>query len=258
VHYQDPHGPYTPPEAHKIFEGANAGPRYDERTSKQLDHYDGEIHYLDASLGRLFAALKERGLWDDLVVVLLGDHGEQFGEHGHAGHGWQLFNEELHVPLVLKPGRVDAPRSIERVASTVDLLPTILSFAGVEKPSGLPGISLLDEAGLAERRGVFAEIHRKLAFHAYVDANARKLIVDCRDDGDEANPKDGTRRIVGLYDAAAKEEPLIEDAALEAALHAEYLAVLDRVKRAKITPSSNDVLPSAETIERLQALGYTK
>jgi arylsulfatase A-like enzyme len=261
LHYLDPHGPYTPPSQHMIFEGVDENPRYDERTARQIDHYDAEIHCLDAGLGRLFAGLKERGVWDDLVVVLIGDHGEQFGERGHFGHGWQLYNEELRVPLVLKPGRTPNGRSIDRVASNVDLLPTVLAQAGVEVPAGLPGVSLLDDAGLAARRGVFSEIERKLSFRSFVDASGKKLIVDSREEEDDPdavarpNPAD---KIVGLYDAAAADEPAIEDEALRKELRGELLAILDRVNRAKITPISNEVLPSAETIERLRALGYVK
>ena len=257
LHYLDPHGPYTPPPAHKLFEGANAGGRYDERTSKQLDHYDGEIHYLDASLGRLFASLKEKGIWEDLVVVIVGDHGEQFGERGNFGHGWKLYNEELRVPLLFKPGRGSTGRSIDRVVSNVDLLPTILAKAGAKIPAGLPGTSLLDDAALAARSCVFAEIERKLSFRAVVDAEGRKLIVDTRQDEEDPDPR-AALKIVGLHDATKEDEPAIEDPELERRLSSEYLAILDRVMKARVTPSSNEVLPSAETIERLRALGYVR
>lgn len=263
VHYLDPHAPYKPPKDHDIYSGALENARYIAPIQKELNRYDGEIHYLDASLGRLFAGLAAKGVYDDLVIVLLGDHGEQFGEHGNKGHGWQLFNEELRVPLILKPGRGEtgrgaSGRSIDSVVSIIDVLPTLLVLADVTRPVGLPGVSLLDERALAARPGVFAEIDRRLSLRGYVGANGRKLVLGSLDEKVKFDPAEPLRDIVGLFDWRTPEKAPIEDAPLLREMENEFVEVLGRVNRAKITPTSRGVVPSAETLEHLNGLGYVK
>src|SRR5208337_1715200 len=87
VHLYDPHDPYDPPEPYK---------------SKFRDPYDGEIAYADAMLGRLFASLKSAGLYDGSLIAMMADHGEAFGEHGERTHGIFLYDETIHVPLLIK------------------------------------------------------------------------------------------------------------------------------------------------------------
>ncbi|MFN0009156.1 MAG: sulfatase [Planctomycetota bacterium] len=258
LHYLDPHEPYSPPDDHRIFAGQPLRGSYSPQMVENLDRYDGEIHYLDASLGRLFAELRAKGIYDDLVIVLLGDHGEQFEEHGHLGHGWQLFNEELRVPLVVKPGRTTQGRTIESVVSIVDVLPTILALTGQEAPAAMQGVNLLDERALAARRGVFAEIARRFSFRACVNAAGKKLIVELPWEDQGGDPQAPARRLVGVFEAASRDEPAIEDTNLQRELEAELQKMLDLVTRAKIAPSSDKVLPIDETIQRLRALGYAK
>ena len=258
LHYLDPHGPYEPPEGHRHFEGQPGTGTYGKWMQKCLDRYDGEIHYLDQSLGRLFAELRAKGLWDDLAIVLIGDHGEQFGERGHEGHGWQLYNEELRVPLLVKRAGAAAGRSVERVVSNVDVLPTVLDFAGAPPPPAVHGITLLDEPALAARPGVFAEIDRFLCLRAFVDAKGRKLILGSETIGeafDHANP---ASRIVGLFDATGRGEPRLDDPGLQSALEGRLREMLDLVAASKISPTSEGVRPSDETIQRLQSLGYVR
>jgi arylsulfatase A-like enzyme len=239
LHYLDPHAPYKPPKGHDIYQGGLPPTRFPAPMAKDVDHYDGEIHSLDASLGRLFAGLAAEGVYDDLVIVLLGDHGEQFGEHGNKGHGWQLFNEELHVPLVVKPGRMEAKggqtgRSIHEVVSIIDVLPTVLALVDVTPPAGLPGVNLLDGEALAARRGVFAEIDRRLSLRGFVGANGKKLVLDR--EGEKFDPADPLENVVGVFDWNTPERTPIEDADLLRELEDELVAVLKRVESQKITP----------------------
>jgi len=132
VHLYDPHDPYDPPEPYK---------------SKFADPYDGEIAYADASLGKLLAELRRAGLYQTSLIAMMADHGEALGEHGERTHGFLLYDETIHVPLLIK---LPAPRagagkaaSVETRVGLVDVMPTVLESAGVPLPQGLQGESLL-------------------------------------------------------------------------------------------------------------------
>ncbi len=93
VHLYDPHAPYDPPAEFLARAGGNA--------------YDGEVAYADAQVGRLLAALRDRGAFDDAVIAVAGDHGEGLGEHGEQAHGILAYDSTLRVPLILHgPGVV--------------------------------------------------------------------------------------------------------------------------------------------------------
>jgi arylsulfatase len=159
LNYYDAHSPYgaPPPFTYAFFdEPPSETPDPEDRTSWS-DLYDGEIRFADEQLGRLFAELERRGLWDDTLVVVTADHGELFGEHGgRYGHGKTLFEEELHVPLVVKhPARdgVAAAREDARVQLT-DVFALILDRVGIDPPAGT-------QAGLPPEVGhpIVAEVY---------------------------------------------------------------------------------------------------
>jgi arylsulfatase len=148
VHYFDPHWSYAPPEPFDALFAEDTGFLEDyisEReiaeeairpnqsilpTRETINGYDGEIRYADTELGRVFERLRQRGLWDDTLVIFLGDHGEGLGEHGQIGHGW-IHREQLHVPLMMRlPGH--APRRVATPMSLVDVMPTALGLIGTE------------------------------------------------------------------------------------------------------------------------------
>jgi arylsulfatase len=121
--------------------------------------YDEEILWVDGQLGRFFDQLDARGLRDSALVVLTSDHGEAFREHGWLAHGNNLYNEVLRVPwMAWGPGV--APGHREGPAATVDILPTVLEFAGVEVPPA-GGLSLWpqlrDLAVAAPERQILAQ-----------------------------------------------------------------------------------------------------
>lgn len=104
--------------------------------------YDEEIAYVDFQLARFFSELSARGLWDDALVVLVADHGEEFVDHGDSGHGRAMYDEVVRVPLFVwwrraVPGRVDVPVSL------VDLFPTLTEAVGVEPKTDGDGVSLV-------------------------------------------------------------------------------------------------------------------
>ena len=128
LHYYDPHFP------HEIPPGETA--RFDEP-------YHDEVFFVDKQLGRVRAQLESRGQLANTLVVLAADHGEGQGEHGEGTHGYFLYQSTQHIPLILShpsmaPGSVDV-----RNASLVDILPTALTFLGLDPPAS-SGIDLLD------------------------------------------------------------------------------------------------------------------
>jgi arylsulfatase len=171
VHYQDPHGPYTPPagarERHLARElavpdgarrlpilasnfGLGGIPHYqaldgETRVAFYRAGYDAEVEALDAELGRLLDGLRERGLGPSAVVVFTADHGESLGEDDYwFGHGELLSEPLVRVPLFLRvPG--EAPRRRGDLVSLVDLLPTLTRRClGAPADPALPGRALLE------------------------------------------------------------------------------------------------------------------
>ena len=155
--YQAPHPPCSPPAEYRelyarrdLLSERNADPRawydmphwnayYDVATFRQL--YFGEISHLDAAFGRLLRKLDELGLHDNTLLVFTSDHGEMAGAHGLFGKG-VMSEESLHVPLIIRaPGQTQGGRT-DQLAATIDLLPTLLHYAGIEMAETAEGISL--------------------------------------------------------------------------------------------------------------------
>ncbi|HEY3805340.1 MAG TPA: sulfatase-like hydrolase/transferase [Kofleriaceae bacterium] len=129
VHYYDPHYAYEPHSEVPSF------------GSDRMALYDGEIRFTDMHLGRVFDELKAKGLYDKTVVVITGDHGEAFGEHGYDTHGYHLY--ETKVPLIIRvPGL--APRRATTPAGHVDIMPTLANLAGGAPTDDMMGRSLVD------------------------------------------------------------------------------------------------------------------
>ena len=115
----------------------------DYLTSLQ-EQYDTAVRYTTDQVAALFDELKARGLYDDALIVVTSDHGDEFFEHGGFGHGFSLHREVLHVPLFIKlPGQREGRTVTERVG-LVDLYPTVLEVLGLEPPDGLDGDSLVE------------------------------------------------------------------------------------------------------------------
>ena len=130
VHLYDAHDPYDPPEPYK--------------TRYAAAPYDGAIAYQDAVVGKLLRQLKLRGLYDDAIMAVMADHGESLGAHGEDAHGIFLYDETIHVPLLIKLPHLSAGgKRIENRVELVDVLPTLLQEVGIEIPKDVQGASLL-------------------------------------------------------------------------------------------------------------------
>lgn len=143
----DAHAPYQPPAGY-----ARAGAAY-----------NGEIKYADAQAGKLISALRARKLYDGALIVVAGDHGESLGAHGEETHGVFLYDETIHVPLLVKLPQNRAGKAAQHVR-LVDVASTALEVAGVPVPPQMQGQSLLRamrQAGMGEAAYARSEFSRE-------------------------------------------------------------------------------------------------
>jgi arylsulfatase A-like enzyme/tetratricopeptide (TPR) repeat protein len=148
-HIYEPHTPYAPPEPY---------------ASRYPLKYDGEIATADHIVGELIDQLKSLGVYDRALVVLLSDHGEGLNDHGEEEHGVLLYNEAIHVPLVVKlPKSQSAGGTTARPVQLLDVTPTVLGLLGLEVPKACPGVSLL-AANVPPRRIYSETFYPRLHF----------------------------------------------------------------------------------------------
>lgn len=165
LHYFDPHYNYKHHPAFsqtdwysgKLSDSMKYGEFKERASSLSPDDlryirglYGEEVLETDAELQRLFDGLSSLGLGKDLIVVVTGDHGEAFREHNHMGHGHYLYNELVHVPLVVFAPNLVTPQEIREPVSTMDVFPTLIDLLGMPKPAqsfdGLSFAPLLHES----------------------------------------------------------------------------------------------------------------
>jgi arylsulfatase A-like enzyme len=159
IHIMDPHAPYSPPAPFDMDYsqiGTSGGTEWirDEEDPEiilnpsdrdhLIDMYDGEIRWTDAQLSRLFSGLREMGLADSLLIIVVADHGDEFLEHGGVDHGHTLYQELLHVPLIISGAGLE-PAVITEPVGQFDILPTVLDYLDLENPESIDGISLLSD-----------------------------------------------------------------------------------------------------------------
>ena len=115
--------------------------------SADLDHvktlFEGEIRWVDGFLSRLLHELEARELAGNTIVALVADHGDEFFEHGEKGHQHSLYQELVHVPLILRVPGLGSGRLHDAPVEIVDVMPTLLEVLDVPLPKGLQGRSLL-------------------------------------------------------------------------------------------------------------------
>ena len=120
----------------------------DEFISQYYDWYDGSIRGMDAEIGRLLEGLQALDLADSTLVAFIGDHGEEFLDHGRTWHGHSVYGELVNVPFLLWwPGVVPAGLTVDDTVRSIDLMPTLLALSGLAAPDGIQGQSLLPLMG---------------------------------------------------------------------------------------------------------------
>ncbi|TKX59485.1 sulfatase [Halorubrum sp. SS7] len=298
VHYMDTHTPYVPAPRYirEVSDGivgthqmlhaharTSLGLEVGERTLNELRTlYQATVRQVDASVGRLLDALDAAGVRDDTAVLLAGDHGEEFQEHGHLAHYPKLYDELIHVPFVadvpgLDGGRVDGRVGLDAIP------PTVADLLGVDAPDDWHGESLLPAL---RGDGAPSETDEESAADPVVSVTVRgedvtqqpiprslsdgDLFVSARDDdwtyienvdaGERElyhRPSDPTQQTNLAVDPDAEAQAVIERFAPVVDAHAELLRERGAAAAAAAAERGEDEEEVDEDLEaRLEALGY--
>jgi arylsulfatase len=279
LHYVNPHAPYEPPfpwdgafldaEASRgpvlrPVEGFHGGvPKQWTVPGKPLGwyvaRYDGEIAAVDAEVGQLLDALDASAVRDRTLVVVTSDHGESLGEHDYYfDHGEDLFDPSIRIPLIVAGPGIEAGRRSDVLATTLDLVPTVLDAVKVSYPPDLAGESLLPAARGERRpdrprlqgqndRSLLAAWDRRFKVVATPSgAGARYALYDR-----EADP--GETRDVSRDRAAQAREERRELEAFRERIDAQRART-----RRLLEGRSGEARLSVEACEKLKAMGYVQ
>lgn len=259
AHFMDPHDPFMDPASPEGGYGRKrlGNPDPEEYLEKMRRAYIGEIERLDTALGELFASLKERGLYENSLIVLTADHGEEFHEHGGWWHGQTLYDEQTHVPMALKlPGNARAGEVNESFARNLDLAPTFLHVAGLKIGGMMQGQSLFDADGNPANAAIgfsYAENNFEGIVLQAVRTATHKLIRANADNPRGLAPRE-------LYDVdvdPGEQHNLAGDAGVapvQARLEDTIDVYLKICEENAVEPSHVEIDPS--TLDALDAIGY--
>lgn len=271
VHYQDPHGPYTPPTSYSelfleeldVFNieiplnadnsGVSGIPLYqhlEEKTDLRsyIARYLGEIRYFDDSFGRLLQKLKEIGLYTSSLIVFTSDHGESLGEHDHFfAHGEYLYQDQILVPLIIRAPGQSADR-ITVPVSLLDLYPTFLGLVGVNGKYVGRGIDLLKNR--RKERPIFAQTFKA----KYISRNRQsmicgnyKIINSGRDEYEVYNLLDDPMELRDIKEI----KPELADS-----LRNIFQQFFSRFKKGSMDHNAEELELDEETLKKLESLGY--
>jgi len=275
LHFMDPHTPYDPPKRFRMDETPwNVFPPesatldidaegqlsdVEKRAAQSL--YEAEVQYVDDCVGRVLSELRDLDLEDETIVCFTSDHGEEFWDHTKWGHGYDLYDEQVRVPLIMAGPKI-MPNEIAVPVSAIDVLPTIAELLGHGINPEWRGTSLVSvlAGGDAEaiRRPVFSQATHYFRYNPepmqmVVDRNL-KLIVGL---------ETGTRRLYDLSDDPGEETNLADSMpdAVERLLDmlevwsAGFPSDFDEVSGWRGGDTASPVDPEFD--EALKALGYT-
>lgn len=265
LHTYAVHCPYNPPAPYDtMFTSAGALPidsdkcnRYyneqDDFTEKHAlylsDRYDGSIRYLDTQLEQFFAWLKEDKLFDDTIIIVTSDHGEEFFEHGRIGHKKSLYRELISIPLIIG-GPGIKPQRVPESVSNVDIFPTILELLGLPPSKQPEGHSL--HALLHGQQEIFSrppyqysELHHGGKLRSLFDPSSEHYILDL---------KNGESK---LFNSVADPLEHKDVAAAMSDRIIEWKGILERITKGLVERPTGTVDPATkEQLEQLKTLGY--
>lgn len=263
LHSYETHHPYDPRSEHlALFPEDYDGSLPEEisidllreinRRERQIDDsdlahieraYDAEIRSMDDGVGVLVGALRERSLYDDTLIVLTSDHGEEFGEHGVVGwHSHTLYDELLLVPLIIKfPRARFAGVEVAAQVRSLDIPPTVVAALGLEVPEVFTGVDL---AGLAELAATTS-----LVAISRMDRPPGRDISSVRTESWKLHRS-------SLYDLADDPREQWGMALSQQPVAQELEALLEGALSARERLEPEQVVPTDATLEELRALGY--
>ncbi|HUT52589.1 MAG TPA: sulfatase-like hydrolase/transferase [bacterium] len=155
VHYYDPHAEYDPPPPFDTMYGIP---------------YDGEIAFMDTQIRRLMVKLTELGVYENTLIIVVGDHGESLGEHSEPTHSLFIYDGTQHIPLIIRmPDNPFPGKRVKKAASQIDILSTVLDYLGIPVPPQDQGASLrpIMESADEPEADRFAFMESKMAFLHY-------------------------------------------------------------------------------------------
>jgi arylsulfatase A-like enzyme len=233
VHLYDPHHPYDPPPE---FAGRFSTP------------YLAEVASMDRELGRLFEALRARGLWDETFVLALADHGEAFGEHGEFTHGTYVYESTLHIPFLARwPASAAERRVGERsgeLVGAIDVAPTLIEALGLAPLEQIDGASFFARP-LPVERGLYFE-----SYYGYLSCGWSPLAGWLDERGKYIHSSEPE-----FYDWRADPREERELARERAGELGRYRDAIARVADAP-TLAAAGIGSGGETLEGIEALGY--
>lgn len=258
----DPHGPYQPPFRYvhpdkRSFHRDDYISYWDLKPGVTVNPaqreiivalYDGEIAYSDAELGRFFEALHRMDLFEPSMIIITSDHGEHFQEHGFWRHSNSLYQELVHIPLIIKDPYQSKGQVINHRVASIDIAPTILDIIGVRYDSceGIP----LEDVTTGLSRPIFIYIidcEQNLPTRRSVILNGWKLIL---------TEEDGSREEELFHiESDPVESENLRDKRPEIVRHliallSEYEKEVDSLRGSEISS------PHPADRERLRSLGY--
>lgn len=198
IHYMDPHSPWIPqytcfPKGSVSVEESirlwwkmilDSSSLSKEELKKLIKLYDREVRYVDYAIGNFIHELRKMELYDNSLIIVTSDHGEEFKEHGRIGHyDLKPYEELIHVPLVIKfPNGLYGGTIANDLVSLLDLAPTIVDWLGIDKPKkwmGLSLLSILERREESKKEGVIIESRIKQGHNIVSYRSKRwKLIID--------------------------------------------------------------------------------
>lgn len=243
MQYFDPHAPYVAPKPEWLmFRDWEFSYNPGNALKFITNRYDEMVRYSDRQIGRLLDTLDMRGWLDNAVVIITADHGEELGERGRVSHGYTLYDEVTHVPLIIFGKGVPQGERMHAVTSSIDILPTILALGGVPYSLG-QGRNLLDLTS-PPRKWVFMDnisesAVRTTRWKLLVGIGGWEALFDVQSDPRELN------NVVDFYPQEAAE------------LRGMLQKSLEEIK--KISPPSPRARElRVDMIKRLRALGYVR
>jgi arylsulfatase A-like enzyme/Flp pilus assembly protein TadD len=235
VHYYDPHMPYDPPSPFK---------------EQFQDPYDGEIAYMDASFAKILEGLRKKGLLENTLIVVAGDHGEAFGEKKEVSHGLFIYDATMKVPLLFHaPRNIPRGRVVDARVRLIDIMPTILDALKMPANKEVQGRSLLPyiEGRRSDDLPCYLECYYPLETYGWSELvglidNGKKFIKAPRPELYDLKSDPGESRDLVQKEAGAA-------------------AAMMRKLQAMIVADSSDLAPSRRKLsreeeERLRSLGY--